>query len=102
MTGQTDDIAPARARKREGAQDAAPLPSTALTVLRGLADAEDADAPRPSLDTLARMIGTPNRSRARYLLLLLSDRRLIGGYGTARRLTDAGWETLDAAEGGAG
>ena len=76
------------------------LSPPAFAVLRVLADADDGrDAAPPSLNAIARAAGLSDNAKARYALLLLSDRRLIDGYGTARRLTDAGWETLDAAGG---
>lgn len=77
------------------------LSPPALAVLRVLADADDGARSVPlSLNAIARAAGLSDNAKARYALLLLSDRRLIDGYGTARRLTDAGWETLDAAGGG--
>lgn len=67
----------------------------ALSVLRVIADAEDGGQPFPTLDELAKAAGLANRASARQAVMVLSDRRLIDGYGTARRLTEAGWETLE-------
>lgn len=73
------------------------LTPPALAVLRVMADA---DGPAPSLRVLASLAGLDTPSKALHALLLLSDRRLIDGYGSDRRLTDAGWETLATLDGG--
>ena len=78
----------------------ATLTPPALAVLRVLADADGDATPCPSLRVLASLAGLDTPSKALHALLLLSDRRLIDGYGSDRRLTDAGWETLDALGGG--
>jgi hypothetical protein len=49
-----------------------------------------------ALPQLVTATGLTTKGTARYALLLLSDRRLIGGHGSPRRLTEAGWEVLDA------
>lgn len=68
-------------------------PST-LAVLTALAAAERAGEPRPSLHALVLATGLAQNSAVRYELLSLSDRRLIDGHGTDRRLTDDGWAAL--------
>lgn len=84
-------------RKRD--TDAAPS-AAMMTVLRVMADAEDGGLPLPTLAVMADAIRADGilsgtRGMAKHAFLCLSDRRLIDGYGTARRLTEAGWEALD-------
>lgn len=102
MSESGDRTAPTHVRQRASGRPAGQsAPSrTALRILRALADAEEADAPFPTLAELATLIGASHPTTPQHYIRALSDRRLIDGYGTARRLTDAGWETLDAAGGG--
>lgn len=83
-------------------RDAGELSPAMYTVLRAIADAEDAGLPLPTLAAMADAIradgiASGTRGMAKHAFLCLSDRRLIDGYGTARRLTEAGWETLETA-----
>lgn len=86
--------APARARRLVPGYYKALSPK-AYTALRFIADAEDAGESFPSLAEIATAAGLANTAAARWAVMALSDRRLIDGYGTARRLTEAGWETLE-------
>lgn len=96
MGEATDDTAPTVVSKRPGRQaDAEPLSAGSRAVLRALADAEESGEPRPTFDDLAALCGYEQGAQARARMLDLSDRRLIDGFGTARRLTEAGWETLE-------
>lgn len=93
QVGESTTPEPARASRRVPAYR--PIADRALTTLRVIADAEDAGLPFPTLDALADAAGLANKASARQAVMVLSDRRLIDGYGTTRRLTEAGWETLD-------
>lgn len=75
-----------------------PLRPATLAVLVALAAAERDDGPCPSLSMLAATCGMTGNGAVRYELLTLSDRRLIDGHGTARRLTDAGRAALAAGD----
>lgn len=98
MGEATDDTAPTVVSKRRGRQaDAETLSAGSHAVLRAFADAEEAGEPRPTFDDLAAALGFAQGAIARARMLDLSDRRLIDGFGTARRLTEAGWETLESA-----
>lgn len=72
------------------------LNAPALAVLRVLADRDDTGGDRLTLATVAARAGLSDNAKARYALLLLSDRRLIDGHGSGRRLTDAGRAVLAA------
>lgn len=91
--GECTTTEPARTRSRVPAYRA--ISANAFTALRVIAEAEDSGAPFPTLDALAAAAGLANRASARQAVMVLSDRRLIDGYGTHRRLTEAGWETLE-------
>lgn len=92
--GQSNTPAPTRAR-RGVAPYHKPLSAKARLILQSIADAEEDGLPFPSLASLAEVSGLANAAAARWAVVTLSDRRLIDGYGTRRRLTEAGWETLE-------
>lgn len=93
--GDLTTTRPARTRRRVPTYR--PISDSALAALRVIADTEEDGRQFPSLDELATAAGLKNRSGARLAVMILSDRRMIDGYGTTRRLTEAGWETLEAA-----
>lgn len=96
MAKGTDDSEPTALVKRRGRPaDACALSVGGLAVLRALADAEEAEEARPTYADLASRCRFLHPTTARVRVLELSDRRLIDGHGTARRLTEAGWETLE-------